>query len=290
MIDPLHQQLLGHLLGALDEDEERYVDVRLERDDDYCREFTRWRRRLSRLEALRPDFEPPCGLADRTCRLVDAYRSNEVANGSRRSPIRMSPCVAPPSHASRIAWPDVAAVVVLATLACALLLPAIDGSRIHAKLAACQDGMRHYAVELNEYGDTQGEIDKPQCPYTPLAGLAGLSPPGPPSWGFDDPIVDPIPELDRDWPGAWRDGMMDGRRLPLILADMPLTVDALSVEAPGQEYANHGGLGQNVLFEDGHTVFMPTTTTDEEDLWFLDPGDKSPPSKISVPIILVSGR
>ena len=64
------QQLLGYLLGALDDEEQEWLDARLERDP-RCREaLTRWRQRLAPLSALRPEFEPPPGLARRTCRLV----------------------------------------------------------------------------------------------------------------------------------------------------------------------------------------------------------------------------
>ena len=70
--DPLHQQLLGHLLGALDDDEQEWVEARLERDEEYRRQWLEWRRRVAPLLALRPDSEPPSGLAEQTCRFVAA--------------------------------------------------------------------------------------------------------------------------------------------------------------------------------------------------------------------------
>ena len=75
MTDSIHQQLLGHLLGALDDEEQVWVDQRLEHDESYQRELILWRRRLSPLEAIRPDFDPPPDLAGRTCRMVVAYGS-----------------------------------------------------------------------------------------------------------------------------------------------------------------------------------------------------------------------
>ena len=72
--DPLHQQLLGHLLGALDDDEQEWVESRLERDEEYRRQWMEWRRRLAPLLAMRPDCEPPPGLAEQTCRFVAAWR------------------------------------------------------------------------------------------------------------------------------------------------------------------------------------------------------------------------
>ena len=71
--DPMHQQLLGHLLGALDDDEQEWVEARLEHDEEYRRRWVELRRRLAPLLAVRPDFEPPPGLAERTCRLVASF-------------------------------------------------------------------------------------------------------------------------------------------------------------------------------------------------------------------------
>ena len=83
MSDLDHQQLLGHLLGALDDEEQEWLDARLERDPRCREELTRWRRRLAPLAALRPDFEPPPGLAERTCRLVAAWGPVRAAAAPR---------------------------------------------------------------------------------------------------------------------------------------------------------------------------------------------------------------
>jgi hypothetical protein len=158
MTDPMHQQLLGHLLGALDDNEHERLDALLERDEECCRELLRWRRRLTPLEAMRPDFEPPPGLAERTCRYVAASMSalsGSQAWGPRR---RMTPCPVPPSPVARFGWLDVAAIVLLLAATATLVLPAIDGSRFQTRVAACQEGLRQFGLALSQYGHQQQDV------------------------------------------------------------------------------------------------------------------------------------
>ena len=58
----MHQQLLGHLLGALDDDEHARVDARLEHDAEYCRELARWRQRLGPIGGDAARFRAAAGL------------------------------------------------------------------------------------------------------------------------------------------------------------------------------------------------------------------------------------
>ena len=80
--DPLHQQLLGHLLGALDDDEQEWVESRLERDEEYRRQWMEWRRRLAPLLAMRPDCEPPPGLAEQNLPLRRGMCAGSAAGES----------------------------------------------------------------------------------------------------------------------------------------------------------------------------------------------------------------
>ncbi len=170
MTDPMHQQLLGHLLGALDDVEQERMDARLEHDEELRRQLVQWRRRLAPLEALRPEFEPPPGLAARTCRFVAACMPVPVGVLSRRQ--RMSPDCTPPSRAARLCWHDVAAVALLLVAAGAMVLPAIYGSRHHARLASCQDGLRQFGAALSEYGHHHGSA------LTQFANNGRLTPAG----------------------------------------------------------------------------------------------------------------
>jgi hypothetical protein len=144
--DLLSQHVLGHLLDVLDDDEREQVEQRLEQDSEYAQELSRWRQRLAAFAASRPDYEPPRGLADRTCRFVGEHRS-AVAKWSK-----MSPIPSPPSWIGRVGWLDVSVVALLFVAVGMVLLPAICNSRIHARLAWCQDGLKQFGTTLAETG------------------------------------------------------------------------------------------------------------------------------------------
>jgi hypothetical protein len=154
--DPKHQQLLGHLLGSLDDDEQEWVDSRLEHDAEYRREYAALRRRLAPLLAARPDFEPPEGLAERTCRLVASL----AAIPRKRDALlrrRMSPESAYPGRAARFSWLDAAVLIVVTTIAGILLPPALHNSRSQARVALCQDGLRQLGLAMSQYGYHHGD-------------------------------------------------------------------------------------------------------------------------------------
>lgn len=153
-IDPIRQQLLGHLLGALDDDEQEWVDMRLDMDDDYRRQCAALRRKISPLLAARPDFDPPPGLAERTCRLVASFKPAPRRSESPRR--AMSPDSALPSRATRISWLDVVAVVTVLAVFGILVPPAIHGGRFQARVASCQDGLRQVGLSLAQYGYHHG--------------------------------------------------------------------------------------------------------------------------------------
>jgi len=55
-----------------------------------------------------------------------------------------------------VGWLDMAAVAVLLVTAAVLILPAIGHSRLQARLATCQDGLRQFGLALTDYGRHQG--------------------------------------------------------------------------------------------------------------------------------------
>ncbi len=289
MTDSVHQQLIGSVLGALDDDEQSWFDARLEEDEDCRRELTGWRRRLAPLEAIRPEYEPPPGLARRTCRMVAAYGPPAKA----RPRETMSPDPAHPALDSRFTWHDAAAIGVLTFAALALLLPAIDASRFRASVVACQDNLRRFGAAMAQYGDSHGQrMDQ-------LAEEGGLTPAGlaaadlvnratgprnlcPRAWlaaqnaaGFHWAIpydfgdVPPSPgtgfpghfyfSTANAPPGDWRDGTM-GDPSPTAL---PLLADDPSAALPGHRLVGHRGRGRNLYFEDGRVCFVPRASTAE---------------------------
>jgi hypothetical protein len=154
MTDPQHHQLLGHLLGALDDDEQRCLDAQLEQDEQCCQELARWRRRLAPLEAMRPDFEPPPGLAERTCRFVASCVAETGSQTCEKGP-KMTPLPAPSSYVGPIGWLDVVAVALLLMTLGTVVPPAIDISRFESRLVSCQDALRRFGLALSQYGHDQ---------------------------------------------------------------------------------------------------------------------------------------
>ena len=76
MSDSAAEQVLGYLLGALEDAEMEQVQSRLESDRAYRREFLALRGALARIEVaaegFTEEYEPSPGLAERTCALVFA--------------------------------------------------------------------------------------------------------------------------------------------------------------------------------------------------------------------------
>ncbi|MBU4273629.1 MAG: hypothetical protein KKE86_02695 [Planctomycetes bacterium] len=322
MTDSIHQQLLGHLLGALDDEEQAWVDGRLERDESCRRELILWRRRLSPLEAMRPDFDPPPGLDGRTCRMVAAYGSAPARSARRR--LAMSPDPTVPGAVSLFGWHDVAALGALLLTAVALLLPAIDASRFHAAVASCQDNLRQFGLAMTQYSRHHGEAmtqlagegklttagiaaadllgdavasvaERNLCPEAWLAAQGATCVLSSPLDGVG--VVPPIPgtavpgyffaSTSNDWSGMWRDGTMDGHgsRLPAILA---LFADDPSADLPGRRLVGHDGRGRNLFFEDGRVRFVPCSTHDESAETVFSSVEPSAPTDVSAPIIYVN--
>ena len=322
MTDSRHQQLLGHLLGALDDEEQAWVDQRLEHDEPCRWEFTLWRRRLSPLEAMRPDFDPPRGLAARTCRMVAAYGAAPARSAMPR--MAMSPDPTVPGTVSLFGWHDVVALGVLLLTAVALLLPAIDASRFQTAVASCQDNLRQFGVAMTQYSHRHGEAmtqladegklttagiaaadllgdtvasvaERNLCPETWLAAQGATRVLSSPPDGVG--VVPPIPgtsapghfftSTSNDWSGMWRDGTTDGHgsRLPATLA---LFADDPSADLPGRRLVGHGGRGRNLFFRDGRVRFVPYSIHDGSAETVFSNVEASAPPDVSAPIIYVN--
>jgi len=282
MTDPLHHQTLGHLLGALDDDEQQNADSRLARDEPFRRQWLWWRYRLARLESLRPDFDPPPGLAERTCRFVARFAGISLDSPPAMKR-KMTPVTMPPAHVPRFGWPDAVMVALLLAAALTLIPPAIDHSRAQARLSACQNGLRQLGAALDQYShEHQNPLDRlaeggrltpagasavgllcdaQQCPLCPDAWLAvqGVL------HGLTHSVA-----ISNEPPGIWPARTSDDQQ-PI---DLP-TKEPLLADAPGDDlptwFLPHGGRGRNGLFEDGRVDLLPRS-----------------PSNSSVPIVFVS--
>jgi hypothetical protein len=178
MTSSFQEQLLGHLLGALDDAEEKSVEGRLETDADFRRELEEARRLLEPLEAARERFTPPPGLAARTCAFVAAEieRGETAGRGdgtpsADRKPVLpalppMTPEASPPSWVSQIGWADVAMAVTVFLAAGLLTIPAIQIGRFDARKVACQDNLRRLGTAMHHYSQNH----EGYFPYVPPTG------------------------------------------------------------------------------------------------------------------------
>ena len=187
-------------------------------------------------------------------------------------------------------WLDVGIAVTTVVVGCLVLLPAIQRSRSGAQLTACQNNLQQIARSLDQYS----QIHDRYFPYVPETGklaVAGsyaarlessgllddprwvLCPSAPVARGtdFQVPTVNQVvttpegPELVRlqetmggDFGysfGHTREGRYRGTR-NLARPFFALMADSPDRNRPDRQSANHGGRGQNVLFEDFHVKFL----------------------------------
>ena len=285
MSNPLQEQLLGHLLGALEESEETQLAARLQSDPEARGELARVRSRLEILELGRYDFTPPPGLAARTCERVAAQAGSTSV--PRRRP--MYPVAAGPSTPGRFRWTDVAMAAGIFLIAALLTPPAIQSSRFNANMYGCTDNLRAVGLGLQQYSELHGGYF-PGIPAQGKLAVAGVYAPILVSGGlvesrrfvcpasslaeakgFRVPTLDALNAASQDrlekmvaWlggsygydlgyisGGTYHGPKNRGRSGFALAADLPG-----SDPSNGRQSPNHGGLGQNVLDESGGVRFV----------------------------------
>ncbi len=304
MTDPLQQQLLGHLLGALDDDEAKSVADRLKSDPQFRQELDRLQRQVAPLEAAREQFPVPPGLAERACAFVAAAidQADPVPEPEPRADDRpvprsksarmpMTPETNSPSWISRIRWADVVMALSVFCVAAFLTIPAIQAARFNARKAACQDNLRQLGMAMNQYSDNNqgyfpfvppegklaaagiyapvlardGYLTEPErlvCPDSPLADKDGFR--IPPVEEIQAAGREELADLRRRMGGSYGYslGHMEGERYSgtknLGRSSFALMADAPGLARSRLQTDNHGGKGQNVLFEDGSLRFVAT--------------------------------
>jgi len=340
MASSVEQQLLGYLLGALDDSERETMEADLQHDPQLREQLVGLRVKLEPLRRAQIDFDPPPGLARRTCTHVAAYVATHsepaVAAVSTAEVTHETSPVAPAaalwSDGSSWSWPDfsVATGVVMAALV--LLFPAIQNSRFQAQILTCQDHLKQVGQALIDYSTRHGGYF-PQLPQQGTLAAAGIYAPTllrdgllhdsrsvlcPGSALASSPQFR-VPSFEQLQNAAGTElarlrsmmggsygyslGYVDGGRYcstrNLSRPTFALLADAPSQTLPGYQSLNHGGRGQNVLFEDGHVAFLPTPRPVDlgDDLFVNDtgmvaPGNHRNDSVIgasdTIPVILVN--
>lgn len=285
MNESAREHLLGFLLGALDDDEHRQVEQSLHADPRLRAELDHLKRSLEPLELDREHHEPPPGLARRTCcRVVETPTTTEHSVQLGAVTLRDSVSFRHWNMADLC----VAAGIVLASSF--LFVPAVAHSRYAAQRTQCQNNLRQLAMAVGQYSEQhQGYF--PQIPVAGNRSIAGIVGPILRDGGYltaDNVLLCPsasverrfnpwelptLSEIDRAqgeelavkqrrafgsygynlgyWIGGRYVGPRDQHRTFFALVS-----DAPSRQLPGFQSENHGGRGQNVLFEDGHYQYV----------------------------------
>ncbi len=239
------RQLLGYLLGALDDAEQERIGERLANDPGLGAELARVEESLEPLRAVPRAHEPPPGLAARTCRMVFAY-SEALAGRMRevravRRPARqraraMSPAAVPPTSTASWGWSDLVVAVGVFLAIASVIFPAIQHSRTNMRLVSCQNNLRQIGVTQAQFQQSWPEPVAGAIPGVrvvaqglPLASLF-----------HDETSGDATPASAKPGDRA--------------LLAFPLRLGRGTI-APHQGFSQTVQ-GQNLLFLDGHVTFL----------------------------------
>lgn len=282
MNDRCNEDLVGYLLGALEADEQARIEQRLEEDAELRRQLMLLDEQLHAIRGDVNDFDPPPRLLKETCDVVaDFEQQRKVAmHGASGN--------APRSSGWSLIDSIVAAGVCLSVAL--LFFPAIASSRHAADVSACQDNLRNLGVALCDYS-AYNQDRYPEIPTQGNTAAAGFYGPvlvenqlvADQGW-----FVCPSSSLAEDKDAFYiptRDELLSatGQRLLLLQQTMGgsyayslgytrngryyptrhqgrayfvIMADAPSRHLPGRRSANHGGCGQNALFDDLHVSYV----------------------------------
>jgi len=287
----MREQLLGYLIGALEPSECEEVESKLESDPHLRSELEMMSRKMSLLADDRCQHAPSPDLAQRTCRHVFAQ-----ANLAKTREFAVKP------RTWRVQDYLVAAGIFLA--ASSMFIPAINQSRSASRQAVCQNNLRRLGVAMAQYSHRNAGF----FPYVSQSGnlaVSGMYGPTLVEGGFlSDQKYLVCPESPLAHKGDWKIPSLvqiklaKGIQLRILQRQIGGSYGytfgytlggryfgtrnlnresfAIMADSPGDhvvnyQSANHGGVGQNVLFEDGHVVFLQNCTGEHcDDNFFLN--------------------
>lgn len=271
----MRERLIRYLLGELDPAETEQIETLIAADLEIRAELERLRACMDEPELI----EPPGDLAGRTCDVIWAqFREEELA----------------PSRQWR--WQDTLVAAGICLAAALLIFPAINHSRGVARVTWCSYNLQQLSLALTSYSDNFGGYF-PAIPqegklatasvYAPILVENGYLPdpdvlvcPGN-AICRDEPFAPPTlaqlvraegqeyEQLKRNMAGSYGYtlGYYDGQRYRdtrnLRRVTFALVADSPSLHLTGFQSANHGGTGQNVLFEAGNVSFCTTPHLDQ---------------------------
>ncbi len=292
----MREQLIGYLLGALEADEQAAVEQQLRSDQQLRDELEVVRKLLEPLQldpghstSDLTENEPPIDLVSKTLNYVDSQaehlqQPDPIAPSAWNSEHELA------SGRSGRHWSlvdlSVAASVFLA--ASVLFLPALSQSRAGARLLGCENNLQRIHNSLAHYAEAN-EGFFPKVPATGKLAVAGIYAPILTEGSFltepasvicpdsqqaeyRDLVIPGVQQVNqssgttlvrlyRTMGGsyAYPLGFVDARGIHRAIRNQQRHNFALMADAPGtgnDSGANHGGMGQNVLCEDGSVRFL----------------------------------
>ena len=197
--------LLGYLLNALEPDEKRELERRLSIDPELRRDLELLRRSLEPLDGSTSAFDPPAGLAKRTCDFIaDLSERTDPFFGAesdpQATPARATSKPAPvPATASagsesleavrkrfaasqvdefaaparRRGLPDLAVAAGVVVAASLLFFPVLSSMRHQSRIAACREKLHRVGIALIDYSRRHGDLF-PEVPDRGPLGHAGI--------------------------------------------------------------------------------------------------------------------
>jgi hypothetical protein len=279
------QEMIDYTFGALDEPRRAQVEVEIANDPALAGKLDRLDRNIGRLLDDGDTFEPPLDLAERTLAFVASARP-------RRTILDFVPVAVP------FRWADVAVAAGIFIAGMVTLLPAVHRSKIQTDQAVCSFNLGQLGQSLATYSTTHGfyPYPPPDSPI-PYAGIFKVMlhdeghlwdqsvldcpsngpihrPPALPDYNALCALQDRDPQQFRKMltcdyayhlgyrqpdgtgpPGPIPAGAGLHARIAL-LADRPAHDENGAILAGNSP--NHAGLGQNVLFSDGHVGWHHT--------------------------------
>jgi hypothetical protein len=292
----MQEQLLGYLLGALEPAEHEAIERQLNERRELQLDLEKLRCCLDPLHCDAGHVDPPPALASRTCAIVARQAAPPPTRVLR--PVSTITAGAGGGFGARWSLMDLAVAAGIIITATLLFFPAMNRSRAMARTAVCQNNIKEIAYGVRQYSD----LHNGYLPFVPIEGKlalggayasilhdAGFVPDDrkflcPSCKLSDDPHFriptqreletatgEELAQLRKYAGGSFGFGLghLEGDRYVgthdesrptfAILADNPCPED------PDRHSRNHGGCGQNVLFEDGHVVYLDRCLPDGSD-------------------------
>ena len=302
MKNPSQEDLLGYVLGALDATEQRELQELIDNDPALEEQLLEIKNSLLPLDAIDSPCGPPVGLARRTCEAVAVSAKQAAAKPTNPPATKMS-ASSGGLFAGRGSWSlsDCLITCGVILVGAAILFPALAASRHNSRLAACQNNLQSLGAVFIDFSEIY-EGNFPSIPVKGNMAVAGSYAPQLKEMGLitDDstfacagqagtrtaPVSVPTVEmitnaksseqlrhyhktmagdygysLGHSENGVYQSASRMGRAHYALLADAPSCQNAQRVSN------NHGGKGQNTLFEDGHVEYVSGGTIGEDALF-----------------------